>query len=270
MKAKLTRAKTKKTTSKNSALDKKKPKAKKQLTIPLQKAFKGFIAVCFILFLSVMLLYVYSVLKYKVKNVLVEEINIVNASDYVAKYLKNELEFIKGQKVSEVDIHEVRRYIASIDWVVNASVRKDYTGSLSIKVLEPSPYFLWINEDSVFYINSSKEIVRRFNRNIDKDLIKIYEGENALEDLDLIRFVIYKDLEVLKSIDRLVYNGYRWDIHLKNGIKIMMPETNLSKAWDNVLYFDKEHDILSRNIKSIDARIVDRISIIPNEPKDEV
>ncbi len=248
----------KKTSSKTS---------KKVVTIHIVKVFKVCFVASSLAVLAFLLYYFYLTIRHKVENVTVKQVNIVNASEYVAKYLEKELDFIIGKKVSEVNIDEIKRYVLSIDWVLAASVRKDYTGSLSVKVFEPNPYFLWINQDSIFYINSSKQTVRRFNKNLDDSLIKIYEGERALEELDLIRFVIYKDLDILREIDKLVYRGYRWDIYLKNGIQILLPEHNLDIAWDNILWFNHKYGILSRNIKTIDARITDRVSIIPNDPE---
>ena len=54
---------------------------------------------------------------------------------------------------------------------------------------------------------------------------------------------------------------------LKNGIKIMLPEHGLAEAWQNLSEFEKQEQLLARNILAVDFRIKDKtvVRLTPEE-----
>ncbi|MDP1975591.1 MAG: cell division protein FtsQ/DivIB, partial [Alphaproteobacteria bacterium] len=75
----------------------------------------------------------------------------------------------------------------------------------------------------------------------------------------------------LKSLiaSAVIIGKRRWDLHLKNGMIVKLPENNASAAWTQLALLDQEHKLLDRDIAIIDFRLPDRLIIkmaSPNTP----
>ena len=56
--------------------------------------------------------------------------------------------------------------------------------------------------------------------------------------------------------ETIVYVGERrWDIVLKDGVRIMLPETKLMDALKRLEDYNREHGILNLNVERIDMRV---------------
>jgi len=53
----------------------------------------------------------------------------------------------------------------------------------------------------------------------------------------------------------------RWNLRLKNGIDVRLPESNVEQALDRLVALDHEKKILSRDILAIDLRLSDRVTV---------
>jgi cell division protein FtsQ len=53
----------------------------------------------------------------------------------------------------------------------------------------------------------------------------------------------------------------RWNLRLKNGVDVRLPETNVAPALDRLVALDREKKLLSRDIVAVDLRLPDRVSV---------
>jgi cell division protein FtsQ len=53
----------------------------------------------------------------------------------------------------------------------------------------------------------------------------------------------------------------RWNVMLKNGIDIRLPEADTAVALDTLLKFDQDKKLLTRDLAAIDLRLPDRITV---------
>jgi cell division protein FtsQ len=51
----------------------------------------------------------------------------------------------------------------------------------------------------------------------------------------------------------------RWDVRLKNGIKVHLPEAQPADAWSRLAELAAEHRIFERDVAAIDLRLPDRL-----------
>jgi cell division protein FtsQ len=56
-------------------------------------------------------------------------------------------------------------------------------------------------------------------------------------------------------------SGRHWNVQLKNGILIKLPEDNPEKAWAYLTKKQKDSKILESNIKTIDLRIEQKMFV---------
>ncbi|MDE0726683.1 MAG: cell division protein FtsQ/DivIB, partial [Alphaproteobacteria bacterium] len=53
--------------------------------------------------------------------------------------------------------------------------------------------------------------------------------------------------------------GRRWDVRLKNGIKVYLPERDAFAAWVRLAELAAENRIFERDVAAIDLRLPDRL-----------
>ncbi len=222
--------------------------------------------VIFLIIFSIMLI----TLSYKMyqfaKQITIEEIVIYKASPEVKKELESRLMQLKGKKVFDLKLVDLQKYINSLPWIEVSSLRRELTGKLEITVLEKNPYFLWQDDDGKHKLIASDNTVVKTSPKINLDnFIIIEKGDLALTRSSNLRFIIYQDLKLLKEISKLQFNGYRWDIVLKNGLIIKMPENNLEDAYKKIILMHKKYDLFGKDIAYIDATSINKLFIMPNE-----
>jgi cell division protein FtsQ len=53
----------------------------------------------------------------------------------------------------------------------------------------------------------------------------------------------------------------RWNLRLKNGIEVRLPETDIASALHRLATLARDKNLLSRDIKVVDLRLRDRVSV---------
>ena len=92
------------------------------------------------------------------------------------------------------------------------------------------------------------------------DVNKISRFENDLMNLikgsykDILKSIRESDVN-LNYISFSLIDNRRWNINLKNGVKILLPENNLTDTLKLLKKIDSEHDILNGNFVEVDLRI---------------
>ena len=76
---------------------------------------------------------------------------------------------------------------------------------------------------------------------------------------------MYKDINILKQVDTIIYKGYYWDIILKNSIVIKFRIENVEVSYTNLVKIINKYNLLKRKIEYIDARIPNKIFIMPRK-----
>ena len=59
----------------------------------------------------------------------------------------------------------------------------------------------------------------------------------------------------------VLVGGRRWDIRLKNGIKVYLPEVETFAAWVRLAQLEAENRIFDRDVAAIDLRLPDRLVV---------
>lgn len=205
---------------------------------------------------------------YFVKMVPVKEVIINGASNDVKAEIINNLSFLKGSKVLDVNLEKLQEYINSLPWIYKASVARNLSGKIIITILEINPYFLWQNNDGKYKLISADNKLVNVKLSFPiSELITIEKGEEALEKSNKIRFLIYQDLNILKEIKTLKYNGFRWDIVLKDGLVIKLPEENTDKAYKKFLILNKKYKLLEKDLEYIDITSTNKLFALPKQNK---
>lgn len=168
-----------------------------------------------------------------------------------------------GFDMMDVDPEIVRAKVEALDWVDQAQVARLWPATLQVKITEKEPYAIWQTKEVLWLID-------RGGRKITKEDVAEFAGlpmlvgdgapQHAAELLDALkRFPVIQ--RVNKASVRV--GDRRWDLHLKNGIQVRLPEDGVEEALHRLTILQQEQKIFDRDIESVDLRLPDRLVIKP-------
>jgi cell division protein FtsQ len=140
-------------------------------------------------------------------------------------------------------------------------VRKLYPGRLEITIRERDAFALW-------QLNRKLSIIAA------DGAVLASAGESAIPALPLVVgpgaarrahdfLTLLERFPALHSQLRaaVLVAERRWNLKLKSGLDIRLPEEGVEKALETVEALDREKKILSRDLTAIDLRLPDRITV---------
>ncbi len=159
-----------------------------------------------------------------------------------------------------IDAEGMRAKLLKNPWIADAAVRKLYPGRLEIKIEEKQPYAVWQNHGKFSIVSKDgTEISANDMRNSPLPFVVGAGAEKKAADL----YTLLKRFPSIKSeVAAAVFVGERrWNLRLKNGIDVRLPEENADVALLRLVALDREDKILTRDVSVIDLRDSDRVTV---------
>lgn len=160
-----------------------------------------------------------------------------------------------------LDASDTRKALMRNPWIAEATVLKLYPGRLQIAVTERVPLALWQKDRAVSVISEDGIVLEGFNgtRFASLPLVVGNGAEKQARDfLDVVaRYPLIQDnVEVAVLVAQR-----RWNLHLKSGLDVRLPDSNVEQALQQLVALDRDKKILSRDITEIDLRKPDRVTV---------
>jgi cell division protein FtsQ len=162
-----------------------------------------------------------------------------------------------------IDADATRTRLMRNAWVAEAMVVKLYPDRLEITIVEKKPFAVWQSRGNFFVIAKDGTVIDQLARDRVRDAgMPIVVGEGAesraqdfLSVLD--RFPAVRG-EVVAAV---LVAERRWNLRLKNGIDVRLPEEDADVALMRLVALDRDKHILSRDVSVIDMRLSDRVVV---------
>ena len=159
------------------------------------------------------------------------------------------------------DVHDARLRVEEIPWVAAATIRKVYPGTLQVEITERDPFALWQRNGEVVLIDVEGRVLSDYVAPRHRTL-PVLVGAGAQSEAEEILALIAEFPTLHQRIRAAtLVSGRRWDLTLKNGIVIRLPEEDPIPALVQLEALDQSQRILSRNILSVDLRLADRVVV---------
>ena len=167
----------------------------------------------------------------------------------------------------DLDLTELHEQVLSLPPVKIAEAHIKGGGILHINVGEKTPALLLKKETGFHVLSEHGEYIRSLSsreRFSDLPVITGEGAENAASQAIAIFKSIYMNLDQVRG---LVFVGQRrWNIIMKSGQVVMLPENDAEQAIQKILLLDKTEQILSRQIAVFDFRLPSRITLrVPSD-----
>jgi len=160
-----------------------------------------------------------------------------------------------------LDAAEMRARLKANPWIAEANVLKLYPSRLHIAITERDAFALWQRDGKVEVIAEDGTVVEPYaGQHFAKLPLVVGVGAETrakdflalLDQYPAIRDQLHAAILVAER---------RWNVMLKNGIAVRLPEAEVERALDTLVKLDRDNKILSRDIAAIDLRLLDRVTV---------
>ncbi len=198
---------------------------------------------------------------------MLDALSIDGASDRLNAEIREVLGLHFPISSFDLDLAELHERILSLPPVKIAEAHIKGGGILHIKVEEKTPALIMKKEIGFNVLSEHGEYIRSLHSRdhfSDLPLITGEGAENAASQATAIFKAIYGNVGQVRG---LVFVGQRrWNIVMKSGQVIMLPEKDALQAIQKILILDKTEQILSRQIAVFDFRLPSRITLrVPSD-----
>lgn len=188
-----------------------------------------------------------------IKHFQIKDIELINIQNLEKAKVIEKINLTK-KNIFNLNYKEITENILKIKEIESVKIEKKMNGKLEVTIKEKKPFVIWV-------FNSKKHLVDRNGiilnfRNYKNIELKKVKGKNA--NLHAYNFIT--KIEKFDKLNNLFnfaefINSYRWNIYLKNGMKIKLPydEVNdsllsLNKMIKKNFYFFKESKIIDMTV----------------------
>ncbi len=159
-----------------------------------------------------------------------------------------------------VDVAQTRANVKALPLVAEATVRKLYPDRVNISIIEREPFALWQLEGNVSVVSADGTVIDNLS---DTRYLKLPHVVGPGARLRVREYAgILDQVPELRSQIRagVLVSERRWTLKLANGVDVKLPEENPVTALQKLAKLDRESQVLSKDIISVDLRNPGRVA----------
>jgi cell division protein FtsQ len=154
-----------------------------------------------------------------------------------------------------LDAATVRDRLKANPWIADATILKLYPGQLQIDIVERKAFALWQQDGRLSVIADDGAVLEPYvsRRFLTLPLMVGKGAETRAKD---------RYPQVRSVTKAAIFVGERrWNLRLKDGLDIRLPENDVGNALAALSRLDKEDRLFSRDIVAVDMRLPDRLMV---------
>jgi len=191
-----------------------------------------------------------------VEDVLVEGRNRTKGEAILAA-----LGLTRGAPILAFDPHAARARLETLPWVRTATVERRLPDTVFLRLNEREPMALWQYEGKLAVIDRDGRVIPGAKATAFAKL-PLLVGEDASDNASALLAVLDSEPELRAQVTAAIrVQGRRWNIRLENGIDVRLPETDTAAAWAELARLQRSHEVLQRDVVTIDLRLPDRLVV---------
>jgi cell division protein FtsQ len=160
-----------------------------------------------------------------------------------------------------LDVEQTRERLKNNPWIADATVLKLYPGELQVGIKEREAFALWQKDGQVAVIAEDGTVLEPYvaPRLMRLPLVVGRGAETRAKDF----LALLDQYPALRDVVRasVLVGERRWNLRLKNGIDVRLPESDVAPALARLVALDREKNLITRDILAIDLRLPDRVTV---------
>jgi len=160
-----------------------------------------------------------------------------------------------------LDAATVREKLKANPWIADATILKLYPNRLQIDIVERTAFALWQQDGRLAVIADDGAVLEPY---VSRKFLNLPLVVGKGADVRAKDFLALLDRypQVRAVTKAAIFVGERrWNLRLKDGLDIRLPENDVGNALAALSRLDKEDKLFSRDIVAVDMRLPDRLFV---------
>lgn len=173
-----------------------------------------------------------------------------------------------GSAIFGFSVEQARKRIERLSWVDHATVERRLPGTIVVNLQERRPFAIWQHGGKFVLIDRNGQVVTNEDVAQFRQLPLVVGAgapDGATNLLDALSTVPAIQQRVVASVR---VGERRWNLLMKSGMTIELPEGHASAALQRLMDLQREHIVLDRPLSVIDMRLPDRVVFRPQATSD--
>ena len=191
----------------------------------------------------------------------------VRGRSHIAKEtLLTALDLHLDAPIFSIDLQDLHNRVSQIGWAKNVIIERRLPSTIHITLDERVPVALLQNDTDHQLIDASGATIEGADPR-DFTHLKVVAGYNAAAHAAPILESLKTEPELFSEVWAISFRSERrWDVHLRSGIRVRLPESDPRTAWSRLAMIDHTKRITDRDLAVIDMRVPDQMIVEPNIP----
>lgn len=178
-----------------------------------------------------------------------------------ASLIRDAIGVAQGDSIFAASLDEIRARLETIGTIRRATVERRLPDRLFVMLEERAPVAVWQHKGRLQVVDADGVVLSKESPQDYRHLMVVV-GEDAPKHLPELFRLLTAEASLVPDITSAVrVGGRRWDLRLKNGVKVMLPEEAPAEALSKLAQWKEEKKIMEKAISAIDFRLRERVFI---------
>lgn len=170
----------------------------------------------------------------------------------------------KGQPILGFSLDGVRQNVERLSWVEYATIERRLPSTVVVHLVERRPFAIWQYQGKFVLIDRNGQVVANQDVASFKQL-PLVVGRGAPEAAaPLIDALTDRPALLARVVGAVRVGERRWNLSMKGGVNVMLPEGHEVAALDRLLTLQQDHALLDRPLEVVDMRLPDQLVLRPH------
>ncbi|MBL81628.1 MAG: hypothetical protein CMM80_03645 [Rhodospirillaceae bacterium] len=172
----------------------------------------------------------------------------------------------RDQSIFSADLAAIRHELLNLGWVKDAVVSRHLPDRLTVKLIERRPVALLQTPAGHQLIDDAGVTISGADVSAFSHLV-VVSGTGAAARANALLGMLESEPEIFAEVWAVqLIAERRWDIHMRSGLTIKLPEEDPVLAWSRLAKLERDTAITERDLAAIDLRVPDQLVVEPNIP----
>ena len=171
------------------------------------------------------------------------------------------LQVREGAPILGASLEAMRERLEAIPSVKQAAVERSLPGALHVRIVEREPVAIWQHKGKQVLVDDNGVVIDGVAVSSYPQLPLIVGPDAPKHVLEVVTLLAAQPALATQFSAAVRVGERRWNIRLKDGKEVRLPERGVLEAWNQLAELDQKEQLLRRQVQVIDLRVSGRLFI---------
>ncbi len=191
----------------------------------------------------------------------VRDVLVIGRRETPREELLKAVRLARGAPILAFDPQAAKARIEALPWVRSVSVQRRLPDTVYLRLTERRPLAVWQHDGNLSLIDYDGDVIVKNDLEPYGNLLLVVGKDAPVHAASLLE-MLWNQPKLMSRVRAAVrVGGRRWNVRLDNGIDVRLPEEAPASAWARLAEYQREHNVLSKDIGVLDLRLPDRLIV---------